>query len=445
MKKLIIFLITITALMVPIKVNASAPAIPYNPGISPSIMSESEFLTWVFTLFGVRSHNTKDLLNDTNFQELIEEEIAKGNYDIDFEELKYKYYVDYVKAPYKFTTTRNDFTELGRVLGGVFALSNSVNVNVITEDGEGQFNSQGIIEQLNTMKNTENFIQLTNYADWNNFWSDSTITENIGSVIVFFEPWQDWATITNIYVSYDTPLVKNGDDYTFTNGGKYFGATSYNDFSRMSLNIGDMQIGRTITIDSQYFDVINLEKSQIIQGTVSINPAILDLIKEGAYSLVTPYTMDVTSEDVTVAIPNNVGAILEGVTAGTITGEQAIADSNAIPVDKTDSAAVSAAVSALAPVSLPTDYETLGLADLFPFCIPFDIVRFFQAFTATPTTPEFDIKLPTSEKINGQIQYLTYHVDLHDFDGVANVVRKLEVVAFCILLCAVTRSRMIRS
>lgn len=444
MKKLIVFLITITILMVPIKVNASAPVIPYNPGLSPSILSEAEFATWIYTLFGIRSHNTT-LLDNTNFKEFVDAELAKENYDITSEELISRWYVDYVKAPYKFTTTRKEFNDLANALAGVFALSNSINVNVISDDGEGKYSSEGIINQLNNIKNTENFIQLTNYADWNYFWEDSTITDNIGSVIVFFEPWQDWATITNIYVSYNTPIIKNGNDYTFSNGGKYFGATSYNDFSRMSLNVGDLINGRTITIDSQYFDVIELEKSQIITGTVSINSSILDIIKEGAYSLVTPYSMDITSEDVTVAIPNNVGAILEGVTAGTITGEQSIADSNAIPVDKTDSAAVSAAVSALAPVSLPTDYETIGLADLFPFCIPFDIVRFFQAFTATPTTPEFDIKLPTSEKINGKVQYLTYHIDLHDFDGVANVVRKLEVVAFCILLCAVTRPRMIRS
>lgn len=441
MKKTITIFITIIMLLnIPLRVNATSVTIPYNPGIDPSILSEAEFATWIYTLFGVRSHNTT-LLSNTNFQEFVAQELAKENIDAD--ELLARWYVDYVRAPYKFTTTRKDFNDMANALAGVFALSNSVNVNVISEDGEGKFSSDGIINQLNTMKNTQNFIQLTNYADWNNFWSDSTITDNIGSVIVFFEPWQDWATITNIYLSYDTPIIKNGNDYTFTNGGKYFGATSYNDFSRMSLNIGDLVNGRTITIDSQYFDVIELEKSQIITGTVSINPTILDIIKEGAYSLVTPYSMDITSEDVTVAIPNNVSAILEGVKAGSITGEQAIADSRAVPVDITDSQAIASAQQAVG-TSVP-EFQTIGLADLFPFCIPFDIVNFLRAFTADPQAPEFDIKLPNGKTIGGKIQYDTYHVSFAQFNWIAEIVRSMEVVAFCVMLALATRNRMLRS
>ena len=64
MKKLIIVLITISVLLIPINVKASAPALPINPGISPSIMSEAEFATWLFTLFGVRSHNTTNILDN---------------------------------------------------------------------------------------------------------------------------------------------------------------------------------------------------------------------------------------------------------------------------------------------------------------------------------------------------------------------------------------------
>ena len=441
MKKLFLILITISVIMLPMKVNATT--IPYNPGISPSIMTESEFLTWIFTLYGVRSHNTS-LLDNTDFMEFVDTELQK-NINITTDELLQKWYVDYVRAPYKFTTTKKEFNDLGEALAGVFALSNSINVNVISEDGEGQFNSQGIIEQLNDMKNTQNFTQLLNYSIWTQFWSNNTITENIGSVIVFFEPWSDWATITNIYISYDTPIIKNGDNYTFTNGGKYFGATSYNDFSRMSLNEGVLENGRTITIESQYFDVINLEKSQIIEGTVSINQAILDLIREGAYSLVTPYTTDVTADSIEVAIPNDVTTIIEGVKEGTISATQAIEASKAVPVDTTSSAAVAGAIAAVTPLTMPTDFQTYGLADLFPFCIPFDLINFFRAFNATPKTPEFDIKLPNGQKINGQMQYITYHVDLHDFDGVADIVRKIEVVAFCVLLCSITREKMIRS
>ena len=191
--------------------------------------------------------------------------------------------------------------------------------------------------------------------------------------------------------------------------------------------------------------IIEIGKSNYIDGTVSINPDFTQALIDGAYALITPYTTDITADNVEVAIPNNVAGILEGVTAGTISSTQAIEESKAIPVDTTSSAAVAGAIAAVTPLTAPTEFQTHGLSELFPFCLPFDLINFFRAFNDTPRTPEFDIKLPTGQKIQGEMQYTTYHVDLHDFDGIADIVRKLEVVAFCVLLCAVTRSRMIRS
>lgn len=72
-----------------------------------------------------------------------------------------------------------------------------------------------------------------------------------------------------------------------------------------------------------------------------------------------------------------------------------------------------------------------NIKDKFPFCIPFDVVDMLRAFTANRTAPS--ITCPVD--LNGN----TITVDLQEFEGVASLVRLLELILFIIGLALATR------
>ena len=423
--------------MLPIKVNATA--LPYNPGISPSIMSEAEFATWFLTLFGIRSHNTTNIY-DTDYLDYLQEKFTENGADVDINEIKKIYNDSYLHHYYKVVIPQRTFKQFGEAIGSTFALASAINVKVSVPDGEGTYNADYTIKVLNEeFGNVYNGVQaytptfnemFTNYGN------------RIASIHAFKYSLGNEYLVTNIVVALD-------EDWSLENNEAHF----QSDWLLMSVTtrgaecVGFSYAPKTKwdTLSIPQEGIIEIGKSNYIDGIVSINPDFTQALIDGAYSLVTPYTTDVTADSIEVAIPNDVSGILNGVTEGTISTTQAIEESKAVPVDTTSSAAVAGAIAAVTPLTMPTEFQTYGLADLFPFCIPFDLINFFRAFNATPKTPEFDIKLPNGKKINGEMQYTSYHVDLHDFDGVADIVRKIECVAFCVLLCSITRQKMIRS
>lgn len=80
-----------------------------------------------------------------------------------------------------------------------------------------------------------------------------------------------------------------------------------------------------------------------------------------------------------------------------------------------------------------SDY-TLDLRDIFPFCIPFDLYDFFACLDAPPEAPviNWEIYLP-----GGGVCPIT--LDLSCFDEVAQLLRRLELLLFCIGLAFKTR------
>lgn len=439
MKKLLIVLITITVLLVPIKAEASAPAIPYNPGISPSILSESEFTSWLLTLFGVRSHDTKWITN-TDYINKLDEELRNQGVELDMEQIQNELYSSYLTNQYKVVIPKNRFRQLGEAIGSTFALASAINVQVTVPDGQGSYNANYTINVLN-----EEFGSVYNGVQSYTPTFDELFA-NFGSRIASIHAFKyslgtDYL-ITNLIFALDEDWSIENNEAHFQSDWLLYSITT-SGTECVGYGYAPKTKWDTLSLPSE--GIIEIGKSNYIDGIVSINPDFTQALIDGVYSLVTPYTTDVEADTIEVAIPNNVGAILDGVTAGTISSTQAIEESKAIPIDTTSSAAVAGAIAAVTPLTLPTEYQTVGLSQFFPFCLPFDLIDFFRAFNATPKTPEFDIKLPTTQKVNGEIQYLEYHVDLHDFDGIADIVRKIETVAFCVLLCVFTRSRMIRS
>lgn len=75
------------------------------------------------------------------------------------------------------------------------------------------------------------------------------------------------------------------------------------------------------------------------------------------------------------------------------------------------------------------------LKDIFPFCLPWDIYEVFQKFRANRKAPELDW---TFESDLFGFSY-TLHVDLEDYNTVAEILRLLELIAFIVGLAVATR------
>lgn len=71
---------------------------------------------------------------------------------------------------------------------------------------------------------------------------------------------------------------------------------------------------------------------------------------------------------------------------------------------------------------------------VFPFCIPFDLIKFIQCFCAEPEAPNFEIPVNIPKIYEGNIK-----VDLSDFDDVAALCRTLFDILFILGLAYATR------
>lgn len=95
------------------------------------------------------------------------------------------------------------------------------------------------------------------------------------------------------------------------------------------------------------------------------------------------------------------------------------------------------------PSSDPDDYGVIGLENIFPFCIPFDIYNFLSALAATPTAPHFTATLQLPEAVGGA-QTIDLDFDNPTFNQLAQLLRLLELLAFIVGLALLTRSMFIR-
>lgn len=95
------------------------------------------------------------------------------------------------------------------------------------------------------------------------------------------------------------------------------------------------------------------------------------------------------------------------------------------------------------PSGDPDDYAVLGLEDVFPFCIPFDIYAFLSALAADPVPPSFTCTFDFPEALGGT-QTLELDFDTPTFNQLAQLLRLLELLAFIVGLALLTRSMFIR-
>lgn len=92
---------------------------------------------------------------------------------------------------------------------------------------------------------------------------------------------------------------------------------------------------------------------------------------------------------------------------------------------------------------------TADLKDVFPFCIPFDLIHLFEVFDAEPEAPVFEIpiELKFDNPFTGSsiVDYEdSIKIDLSDYEQPIKVIRIFEVIFFLIGLMLITRSHMIK-
>lgn len=89
------------------------------------------------------------------------------------------------------------------------------------------------------------------------------------------------------------------------------------------------------------------------------------------------------------------------------------------------------------------------LREIFPFCIPFDLIHLLKVFEADAEAPVFEFPLDiemdnpwTGEKV---VDYHhTFKLDMSDYEEVIKILRIFQVIFFIIALMLITRQQMIK-
>lgn len=89
------------------------------------------------------------------------------------------------------------------------------------------------------------------------------------------------------------------------------------------------------------------------------------------------------------------------------------------------------------------------LREIFPFCIPFDLIHLLKVFDAEAEAPVFEFPLDiemdnpwTGEKV---VDYHhTFELDMADYEPVIKILRIFQVIFFIIALMLITRQQMIK-
>ena len=146
-----------------------------------------------------------------------------------------------------------------------------------------------------------------------------------------------------------------------------------------------------------------------------------------------PATNPDTDEEITVLpIPFNPSADPE-TQIGTLTQPDIWQGSIAEPMPDTDTNPDTQPDSPGAPSSDIGDYQ-IDLKKFFPFCIPFDLYDFFTCLNADPVAPVIEWVIP----LPGGGTY-PLEIDLSAFDDVAQLLRRLQLLLFCVGLAFKTR------
>ena len=101
-----------------------------------------------------------------------------------------------------------------------------------------------------------------------------------------------------------------------------------------------------------------------------------------------------------------------------------------------------------APEEEASPYKA-DLREIFPFCIPFDLIHLLKVFDAEAEAPVFEFPLDiemdnpwTGEKVVNY--HHTFKLDMADYEPVIKILRIFQVIFFIIALMLITRQQMIK-
>lgn len=321
---------------------------------------------------------------------------------------------------------------------------------------------------------------LTKFANWlksNQGWSDNGEYQIINSSGYNFadgsplrfgfsknydnEPASIVGTVLRVGDSY---TLSNGNvfSYTLVSGRLHFASSSY---SSTALDLTDRGFNYYMFIGPSN-GVVNAE----LQVAVGFTPSDFVVSNAGylntnggtvlygttTYGVVfgSPSSVVVSVSTGTIGIPSDqavddldpaIGAVLDvGAAAGASVTDVIDSIIPAVQAGTLDATLTQTDSAAIEDELVPDygsaeDWQVGGLADVFPFCIPFDLAAFLGLLSADPVTPVWDLTLPF-----GQYGDKTITIDLTDFNGLAALFRKLELLGFIVFLAYETRN-LIRS
>jgi len=134
---------------------------------------------------------------------------------------------------------------------------------------------------------------------------------------------------------------------------------------------------------------------------------------------------DVVGSDGTVAIPVTNDAIQQKIKDDAIATPIDTSIPATFPLaDTVNPTTVQPVDTTYNPPSTPDSekYKVVGLSDIFPFCIPFDLVNFIGSLKATPEAPVVTIPLHFAGIIDYELT-----IDLNTFNAVAAASRAVEL------------------
>lgn len=169
-------------------------------------------------------------------------------------------------------------------------------------------------------------------------------------------------------------------------------------------------------------------------------------LKDKVYDVVTPHRV-LTDEgaivgNMTLTIPKALAVpdVIAAVKEGTLPITDVLAQVGVIPVDMTkkkaiaDDKTIDEAIEAVESTSDSWSF-TADLTEIFPFCLPFDLIRFLDALDADPVAPCFEIPFVV-EALGID---MTVEFDMSFMDDAVEIFRIGELGCFIISLILVTQ------
>lgn len=299
-------------------------------------------------------------------------------------------------------------------------------INVVFNDGSSESGFKFSISPISTVSNPRNCIAA--------FYSGGLYYFNIFANFPFILNYSqyEWNTSKSIWDS-----VNSGSQYISTDRGGYyqgglgFSTTKLDDFE------SPVPVFNTNAIAEQYLidgDETQKEKNPTIAYPLAI-PASIGNVLDGS-AIGTPSTVDDLAAAIAGALADTFPAALDPAAVPDTTIEKAKDDTKKV----------------IAPaISIPTAANDSSLSykfdlkDLFPFCIPFDLIDFLTALEATREAPKFNfpINIKFDNPFNGQtiIDYShTFVLDFAEYEAAAAVFRTCMLIEVIVGLIILTRN-----